>query len=81
MSGILLVNQLCTPILFDSDTTCSFVNSVFVRKLVSMPGEVHMQLYETFPLGTIYHTDLIVKNCSVNVGGETLPVNLVQLEI
>ena len=81
MSGILLVNQFCAPILFDSDATCSSVNSVFVRKLVSKPEKVHMWLYGTSPLGTIYHTDLIVKNCSVNVGGETLPVNLVQLEI
>ena len=81
MSGTLLVNQLYAHILFDSDATYSFVNSVFVRKLVSKPGELHRQHYETSPLGTIYHIDLIFQDDTVNVGGKTLPIDLVQLEI
>ena len=81
MLGILLVNQLYTPILFDPDTTCSFVNFIFGRKFVSRPGEVHMQLYETSPIGTIYHANLIFKDCTVTVGGKNFPINLVQLEI
>jgi len=57
------------------------MNSVFVRKLVSKPGKVHMLLYENSPSGTIFYADLIFKDYTVNVGEKTLPVDLVQLEI
>jgi len=42
---------------------------------------MHMQLYETSPLGTIYYANLIFKDYTVNIGGKALPVDLVQLEI
>jgi len=40
--GILLVNQLYAPILFDSSAIRSFVNSIFAKKLVSKPDEMHV---------------------------------------
>ena len=40
-----------------------------------------IQLYVITPLGTNYHTDLIIRDYAVKVERRTLPVVLVQLEI
>jgi len=80
VSVILLVNQLYAPILFVSTAICSFVNSIFAKKLVSKRDEMHVQAYVTSPLGTVYHIDLIFRDCTVNIGEKALPIDLVQLE-
>jgi len=41
---------------------------------------MHIQLYMSTSLGTIYYTDLTHKDRVVLVQGKTLPHNLVQLE-
>ena len=56
-------------------------NSEFAKKLAIMPDEKDIQLYVTTPLGNIYHTDVVLRDCAFNVDGRTLPANLVQLEI
>ena len=81
VSGILIVNHLHARILFDSNATQSFVNFEFARKLTSKPDEVDIQLYVTTPSGTIYHTELIIRDCAVNVEGKTLSANFVQVEM
>jgi len=79
--GILLVNHQYACILFDSGATHSFVNSEFVKKLASKPDVVDIQLYVTTPLGTIYHTDLIIRDWAINVKRKTIPADLAQLEM
>ena len=46
----------------------------------SKPDEMDIQLDVTSPLGPIYHANLIFRDCTINVGGKALPVDLVQLE-
>ena len=40
-----------------------------------------VQLYVTTPLGSTYYTDLVFKNCTIQLEGRVLPVDLVQLDI
>jgi len=81
VSGTLLVNHLYTHILFKSGATHLFLSPKFVDKLASKPDEIDIQLYMTTPLGFAYHTDIIFKNCAINVEGKILSADLVQLEI
>jgi len=42
---------------------------------------MNVQLYVTNPLGSNYHTDLVFKNCAIQLEGRVVPVDLVQLDI
>ena len=81
VSGTLLIKRLYALVLFDSGATYSLVNPAFAKKLSSKPSEMDVQLYVTTPLGSIYYTDLVFKNCTVQLQGRVLPVDLVHLNI
>ena len=81
VSCTLLVNHLYAHALFDSSATLSFVNPIFVKKLASKPDEMDVQLYVTILLGSTHHTDVVFKDCAINLEGRILPANLVQLGI
>jgi len=66
---------------FDSGTTDSFVNPAFAKELASKPSEMNVQLYVTTPLGSTYYTNLVFRNCPIQLEGRILPVDLVQLNI
>ena len=57
------------------------MNSEFLKNLASKPDEIDVNLYVTNSLGTMYHTDLIIRDCAVNVEGKTLSANFVQVEM
>jgi len=42
---------------------------------------MNVQLYVTTPLGSTYYTDVIFRNCAIQLEGRTLPTNLIQLDI
>jgi len=77
--GTLLIKHLYVHVLFDSGATYSLVNPAFAKKLASKPSEMDVQLYVTTLLGSIYCTDLVFKNCTVQLEGRVLPVDLVHL--
>ena len=81
MSSTLLVDHLYACVLFDFGATHSFVNPELAKKLAGKPDEMDKQLYVPTPLGSVYYTDIIFKNCAINVEGRVLPADLVQLEI
>jgi len=81
VSGTLLIKHLYAHVLFDSGATHSFVNPVFVKKLTNKPSEMDVQLYVTTPLGSTHYTDVVFKNCTIQLEGRVLPVDLVQLDI
>ena len=81
VSGTLLIKHLYAHVLFDSGATHSFVNPAFAKELASKPSEMNVQLYVTTPLGSTYYTDLVFKNCPIQLEGRILPVDLVQLNI
>jgi len=57
------------------------VNPEFGTKLAVKPNGIDLQLYVTTPVGSVYHADIIFKNCVINVEGRILSTDLVQLEI
>jgi len=81
VSGTLLIKHLYAHVLFDSGATHSFVNPSFAKKLASKPSEMDVQLYVTTPSGSTYYTDLVFKNCAIQLEGRVLPIDLVQLDI
>jgi len=40
-----------------------------------------IQLYMTTSQGSVFHTDIIFKNCTINMEGRVLSANFIQLEI
>ena len=81
VSGTLLIKHLNAHVLFDSGATHSFVNPSFAKKLANKPSEMDVQLYVTTPLGPTYCTDLVFKDCTIQLEGRVLPADLVQLDI
>ena len=69
VSGTLLINHLCAHVLFNSGATHSFVNPSFAKKLASKHSEMDVKLYVTTPLGSTYYTDLVFKNCAIQLEG------------
>ena len=78
--GTLLVNHLCVQILFDSGATHSFIKSKLAEKLTCDPEEIDVQLCITTPVGSVYYTNTIFRDCAVSMNWEILPTNLIQLE-
>jgi len=81
MSGTLLIKHHYAHVLFDSGATHSFVNPSFAKKLTSKHSEMDVKLYVTTPLRSTYYTDLVFKDCAIQLGGRVLPADLVQLDI
>ena len=81
ISGTLLIKHLHAPVLFDLGTTHSFVNPVFAKKLASKPSEMDVQLYVTTSSRSTYYTDVVFKNCTIQLEERVLPVHLVQLDV
>ena len=59
----------------------SYVNHEIVKKLASQPNEMNIQLCVTALLGSVYHTNVIFMNYTINVNMRILSANLVQLGI
>jgi len=56
-------------------------NPVSAKKLASKASEMDVQLYVTTPLGSTYYTDVVFKNCTIQLEGRVHPANLIQLDI
>jgi len=81
VSGTLLIKHLYAHVLFESGATHSFVNPAFAKLLTSKLRKMEVQLYMTTPIGFAYYTDVVFKNCTIQLQGGVLPVDLVQLDI
>ena len=81
VSGTLLINHLYAHVLFDSGATHSFVNPAFAKELASKPSEMNVQLYVTTPFGSTHYTDLVFKDCAIQLEGRVLPADLIRLDI
>jgi len=81
VSDTLLVNHIYARVLLTSGATHSFVSLEFAKKLTSKPSEMDTRLCLATLLGSIYHTDIIFKNCAIRVEERVLSADLAQLEI
>ena len=81
VSGTLDVNTLPTRVLFNASATHSFINPATVKRLTCKLDEMDVRLCLTTPVGLIYPTEVVVRNCPIVVYQRVFPVDLVLLEI
>ena len=81
VSGTLLVNHLFTRVLFDTGTTHSFINPETAKRLACELEEMDVQLCVAIPVGSIYQTKAVVRNCPITIHDEVFLADLVLLEI
>ena len=63
--GTFIVNTLPTKVLFDAGATHSFINPKIAKRIASHLDEMGMQLCVTTPVGSLYRSKLIVRDCPV----------------
>ena len=80
VSGTLLVNHLFTRVLFDAGATHSFINPVTVKRLVCELDETDVQLCVDTPLGSIYQTEVVVRDYPITIHNKVFPTDLLLLE-
>jgi len=77
VTGTILVSNLYAHVLFDSGAIHSFVNPEFAKKLSDKPNEMDILLHVSTLLGSIYRTNVVFKNCTLNMEGRIIPAHLV----
>ena len=71
VAGTFPVNSLFTRILFDADTTHSFINPATVTQLACHLNEMSVQHSVVTPVGSVYHTEYIVRGCPIVIQSKT----------
>ena len=79
--GTLLANHLFTRVLFDVSATHSFINPTTAKRLVCKLDEMDVQSCVATPVGSIYQTEGVVRNCPVTLHDKVFPTDLVLSEI
>jgi len=64
---MLPVKTLPTIVLFDADAMHSFINPATVKQIACAVEDMSMQLCVSTPIGYVYQTDQIVRNCSITI--------------
>jgi len=75
------VNTLSTKVLFDAGTTHSFINPATTKQMACTVEEMHVHLCVSTLIGSIYQTDLVVRNCFITIQDRVLFADLVVLGI
>jgi len=70
--GTLLVNYVLTH---------SFINPATAKRLACEPDEIDVQLCVAIPIGSIYQTEAVVRDCPIAIHNKVFPADLVLLEI
>ena len=81
MTGALLLDKTYAHVRFDSKASHSFVTSEFAKKLSRNSSKLDHILCVATPRGSVLQTKVIYRNCSLNVSGKNLPVDLVKIEM
>jgi len=81
VSGTFIVNTLPTTVLFDAGATHSFINPTTATRLNYTFEELDAQLCVTTPIGSMYRSDLVARNCTINIGGRLFLADLILLGI
>jgi len=81
VSGPLSVNHVFTRVLFDTSTVHSFINPVTAKRLACKLDEMNVQLCVATPVGSIYQTEIVVKDWPITIHDKVFPIDLVWLEI
>jgi len=75
------VNTLPTRVLFDAGATHSFINPTTAKQIACAVEEMDVHLYVSTPIGSVYQTDQIVRNCPIIIQDRKFFADLVVLGI
>uniref|UniRef100_A0A2N9IM06 CCHC-type domain-containing protein n=1 Tax=Fagus sylvatica TaxID=28930 RepID=A0A2N9IM06_FAGSY len=81
VSGTLVITNQHAQVLFDSDSTHSFISHGFARRLNMTPETLDFELFVDTPSGHVMCTDKVYKSCNILVSGRELEANLVLLDM
>ena len=81
ISGTLLVNTLPVIVLFDSGATHSFINPDTASRMNCECTELDVQLLVTTPVGSVYQTERVARNCAITISGRSFRGDLILLGI
>jgi len=65
VSSMFPVNTLPTRVLFDASATHSFINPTTAKQIAHAVEDMSAELCVSTPIGSMYQTDQIVRNCSI----------------
>ena len=74
------VNTLPTKVLFDAGATHSFSNPATAKRIVCAVEDMNVHLCVSTPIGSVYQTDQIVRDCSIVIQNREF-IDLVVLDI
>jgi len=81
ISGMLFVNAIPVIVLFDAGATHSFINPDTASRMDCECTELDVQLHVTTPVGSIYHTERVARNCAIIISGRLFQGDLILLGI
>jgi len=81
VSGMFPVNTLLTKVLFDAGATHSFINPATAKRLPCAIEDMNVYLCVSTPIGSVYSTDQIVRNCPIVIQNREFFADLVVLGI
>jgi len=81
VSGMFLVNTLPTKVLFDTGATHSFINLATAKRIACTVEDMNVHLCVSTPIGSVYLTDQIVRNCPIVIQDRKFFADLVVLGI
>jgi len=81
VSGTFLVNTIPVTVLFDAGATHSFVNPVITARMTCDIAELDVCLCVTTPIGSLYHSELVAKNCTIIIQDKLFRGDLILLGI
>jgi len=81
VSGTFLVNVVPVIVLFDAGATHSFISPVTGARMTCDFEELDVCLCVTTPIGSMYHSKLIAKDCAIIIQGRLFRGDLILLGI
>jgi len=78
---MLLVNTIPIIVLFDAGATHSFINPDTASRMNYECPELDVQLHITTPVGSVYQTERVARNCTITILGRSFRGDLVLLGI
>ena len=81
VSGMFLVNTLPTRVLFDAGAMHSFINPTTVKQITCVVEDMNVHLSVSTPIGSVYQTDQIVRNCPIIIQERKFFADLIVLGI
>jgi len=80
VSSMFPMDTLPTKVLFDASATHSFINAATAKRIACAVEDMNVHLCVSTPIGSVYQTDQIVRDCSIVIQNREF-IDLVVLDI